>query len=158
MTTASALVSPPATVNRVPNEASGEVPVGFPYNYADLCRAASEQFGMTRSRTLEIAVSLYSRGLISYPKGEGREICSARFAEASLIVRGYNQGAGSRKYDPDYRGPCWVDKISGAHDAIMPTSAAAASIFGVRMSEDENQIYGLIHARFLGLFIRPESE
>lgn len=149
----STLVSTSKSSHGVAGTSLPVTPSGFPHNLADLQHEASEKFGLTPRQTLEIAMSLYERGLISYPRVEACELRLVQFSEVSLIVKGYRLASGRQEYDPDYRAPCWVENLQREHHGIVPTNVAAGSIFGVSLSEDETRIYGLVHARLLNLFL-----
>lgn len=132
-------------------------PAGFAYNLPDLQAVAQVRFGFTRAQTLSIAQSLYERGMISYPRVEDRLLRMVQFEEAARLVRGYAMASGSREYDECYRSPGWVEELPGSHHGITLTTVALGSLFGVKVSDDEIRIYGLVHARILDMFKRPAA-
>jgi DNA topoisomerase IA len=132
-------------------------PPGYAHSLKDLQREAQEQFGMTPSETLAAAQGLYKRNLITDPSTEERRLAQFMFEDAASIINSYKFVSGSGAYDPEYEAPCWTRDIEGIHMGIMPRGMPAAALFGFSMSEAETRIYGLVHARFLSLFVRPAA-
>jgi DNA topoisomerase IA len=128
----------------------------YAHTLVDLQDEALQRYGMSRAYVLATACALYERGLITYPRVEERLLLAKQFDELSRIVRDYKMASRNREYDPEHKGPVWVDEVPGAHIGITLTSVSAGAIFGVAMTEDEARIYGLVHARFLELF-RPRG-
>ena len=129
---------------------------GYAHCLADLQAEAHEKYGMTPAETLAAAQVLYERNLISYPDTAKRHLPEFMFDEAASIIRGYQLVTGSRQYDPEYQPPCWTRHVDDIHAVgIFLRAMPSAALFGVSMSDAETRIYGLVHARFLSLFIRP---
>lgn len=115
-----------------------------PFNLTNLQTEAYRFYGITPSKTLQAAQSLYLSGLISYPRtssqklppsisyGEILKKLSKRYKAEKLITR--KKPIEGKKSDP-------------AHPSIYPTGNFK-SLIG-----NEKRIYDLIVRRFLSLFI-----
>jgi len=133
-------------------------PAGYAHSLADLQAEAHEQYGMTPAETLAAAQWLYERNLISYPNTAERHLPEFMFEEAASIIRSYQLVTGNLQYDPEYQAPCWTRHVDDIHAVgIFLRAMPSAALFGVSLSENETRIYGLVHARFLSLFVRPAA-
>jgi DNA topoisomerase-1 len=115
----------------------------YPFNLTTLQMEAYKFYGITPSKTLQIAQSLYLAGLISYPRTSSQKLPEAigykdiikklakDFKAEKLITR-----------DKPVEGP----KTDPAHPSIYPTGNKQI------LSGDEDKIYKLIVRRFLSLF------
>ena len=120
------------------------IPPNPPFNLTSLQMESYKLYGVTPSRTLKIAQSLYLAGLISYPRTSSQKLppsieykkillkLSKKYNAEKLIVK--NKPIEGKKSDP-------------AHPSIHPTGQDATAI-----SEEEEKIYDLIVKRFLALF------
>jgi len=120
-----------------------KVPPPSPFNLTVLQTEAYKFYGITPSRTLQIAQSLYLAGLISYPRTSSQKLppsigyqeilnkLAKTFKAEKLIKR--NTPIEGSKTDP-------------AHPSIYPTGNTQI------LSGDEDKIYKLIVKRFLSLF------
>ena len=136
--------------------AAAVAPHSYAHSLADLQAEASEKYGMTPAETLAAAQALYERNLISYPHTAKRHLPEFMFDEAASIIRSYQLVTGNRQYDPEYQAPCWTRHVDDIHAVgIFLRAMPSAALFGVSMSDAETRIYGLVHARFLSLFVRP---
>lgn len=135
---------------------SQALPAGFAHSLADLQAEARDQYGMTPAETRAAAQVLYERNLISYPHTAERHLPEFMFEEAASIIRSYQLVTGNRQYDPEYQAPCWTRDVDDIHAVgIFLRAMPSAALFGVHMSDAETRVYGLLHARFLSLFVRP---
>lgn len=119
------------------------LPPNPPFNLTALQMEAYRLYGLTPTRTLQIAQSLYLAGLISYPRTSSqklpdsinyREILSKlakKFGAEKLTIK--NKPIEGKKTDP-------------AHPSIYPTGETGT------LNSDEEKIYNLIVRRFLALF------
>ena len=119
------------------------VPPNPPFNLTTLQTEAYRLFGITPSRTLQIAQSLYLAGLISYPRTSSQKLPASiayndildkiarRFKVESLIKR---------------QKPVEGSKTDPAHPSIYPTGEFQA------LTGQDEKIYNLIAKRFLALF------
>ena len=129
----------------------GSAAVPLALNRDDLQQAAFERFGYSPLRTIGLAQSLYEKGLIFYPRTECRYLPSALYEDA-LIMATQRAALGT---DPvsitKPVSPAWDDSKVGAHHGLAPTKLPVAAIFGMALSPEESNVYGLIHARFFEL-------
>jgi DNA topoisomerase IA len=136
--------------------AAAGVSHSYAHSLADLQAEASEKYGMALAETLAAAQALYERNLISYPHTAKRHLPEFMFDEAASIIRSYQMVTGNRQYDPEYQAPCWTRHVDDIHAVgIFLRAMPSAALFGVHMSDAETRVYGLVHARFLSLFVRP---
>jgi DNA topoisomerase IA len=139
---------PQANAQQVPS-------AGYPYTLADLQQVAQEKFGLEPKVVYQTAVSLYERGLITYPYTSSRALPEHLFAENAKLVENYVWVTKDRAFDPTVKAPAWTADFKDAHHGILVTAMPAVALFGSdTWSESDTQVYGLIHARFLSLFKR----
>jgi DNA topoisomerase I len=125
------------------NKKEEYLPPNPPFNLTSLQMEAYRLFGITPTRALQIAQSLYLAGLISYPRTSSQKLpdsigyqdilkkLAKQFRAEKLIVR--DKPIEGKKSDP-------------AHPSIYPTGESGT------LNEDEEKIYNLIVKRFLSLF------
>jgi len=119
------------------------LPPNPPFNLTTLQTEAYKFYGITPSRTLQIAQSLYLSGIISYPRTSSQKLPASigyekilkklalEFDVEKLIVK--KKPIEGKKSDP-------------AHPSIYPTGVVP------NLSGDDKKIYELIVRRFLSLF------
>lgn len=119
------------------------LPPNPPFNLTSLQMEAYRLYGLTPTRTLQIAQSLYLAGLISYPRTSSQKLpdsigykdilekLAKQFKAEKLIKR--DKPVEGKKSDP-------------AHPSIYPTGERGT------LSDEEEKIYNLIVKRFLSLF------
>lgn len=119
------------------------IPPPSPFNLTTLQTEAYKFYGITPSKTLQIAQSLYLAGLISYPRTSSQKLPEAigykeiikklakDFKVEKLMTR--NKPIEGNKTDP-------------AHPSIYPTGNTQI------LSGEDEKIYKLIVRRFLSLF------
>lgn len=119
------------------------LPPNPPFNLTTLQTEAYKFYGITPSKTLQAAQSLYLSGLISYPRTSSQKLppsigykeilekLALRFKAKHLLKR--EKPVEGAKTDP-------------AHPSIYPTGEFQ------ELSGDEEKIYSLIVKRFLSLF------
>ena len=117
-----------------------------PFNLTVLQTEAYKLYGITPSKTLQTAQSLYLSGLISYPRTSSQKLplsiqyknilkkLAKKYKAEKLIVR---------------EKPIEGKKTDSAHPSIYPTGEEANK---ATLSENEQKIYDLIVKRFLALF------
>ncbi len=120
------------------------LPPNPPFNLTNLQTESYKFYGITPSKTLRIAQSLYLSGLISYPRTSSQKLPSSiKYKEIlSKLAKKYN-AEGLIKRDKPIEGK----KSDPAHPSIHPTGQNPTAI-----SEDEERIYDLIAKRFITLF------
>ncbi|MBS3070932.1 DNA topoisomerase I [Candidatus Pacearchaeota archaeon] len=119
------------------------LPPGVPFNLTLLQIEAYKLYGMTPSKTLQIAQSLYLSGLISYPRTSSQKLPASINYEEIL-----NNLAKKYKVEKliTKNKPVEGNKTDPAHPSIYPTGN-----FQI-VSGDDEKIYNLIVKRFLSLF------
>ena len=125
------------------NKTTSVLHPNFPFNLTELQKEAYKFYGITPSKTLQIAQSLYLSGLISYPRTSSQKLpetigykdilkkVAAKFKIEHLLKR-----------EKPIEGP----KSDPAHPSIYPTGN-----FSILSGQDE-KIYNLIAKRFIALF------
>ncbi len=119
------------------------LPPNPPFNLTTLQTEAYKFYGITPSRTLQIAQSLYLSGIISYPRTSSQKLpesieygkilkkLAKEFNVVKLIVK---------------KKPIEGKKTDSAHPSIYPTGSIP------NLSGEDKKIYELIVKRFLSLF------
>ena len=114
-----------------------------PFNLTTLQTEAYKFYGITPSRTLQIAQSLYLAGLISYPRTSSQKLPpSIGYKEILNKLAKIFKTEKLIKRDKPIEG----SKTDPAHPSIYPTGNTQI------LSGDEEKIYKLIVKRFLSLF------
>ncbi|MFW5846596.1 MAG: DNA topoisomerase I [Nanoarchaeota archaeon] len=124
-----------------------KIPPGVPFNLTTLQTEAYKFHGITPSKTLQAAQSLYLAGLISYPRTSSQKLPESIGYDKILkkLARYYNVEKLIIK-----KKPVEGKKTDPAHPSIYPTGEVESS--GRVLSGDEEKIYNLIVKRFLSLF------
>ena len=119
------------------------LPPNPPFNLSALQTESYNLYGITPSRTLQIAQSLYLSGLISYPRTSSQKLPDSINYRQILgkLAKKYN----AEKLITRSR-PHEGEKNDPAHPSIYPTGEMQI------LSGDEEKIYNLIARRFLSLF------
>jgi DNA topoisomerase-1 len=114
-----------------------------PFNLTALQTEAYRVHGITPSRTLVAAQSLYLSGLISYPRTSSQKLPSSiSYGEIiEKVAEKYNAGDMITR-----KNPVEGKKTDPAHPSIHPTGN-----FQI-LSGDEEKIYNLVARRFIALF------
>lgn len=119
------------------------LPPNPPFDLTSLQTEAYKFFGITPSRTLQIAQSLYLSGLISYPRTSSQKLPD------SIAYREILEKL-ARKYNVEKlitrEKPVEGKKSDPAHPSIYPTGENQI------LSGEDEKIYNLILKRFLSLF------
>ena len=114
-----------------------------PFNLTNLQTEAYKFYGITPSRTLQIAQSLYLAGLISYPRTSSQQLpASIAYKEILEKVAKHFHASHLLKRTKPIEGK----KTDPAHPSIYPTGN-----FQILSSDDE-KMYNLIAKRFISLF------
>jgi len=124
---------------------SSNLPPNPPLNLTALQTEAYRLYGITPSRTLQIAQALYLGGMISYPRTSSQKLpISIEYKE---ILRRLSKKYGVEKLitrDKPVEGP----KSDPAHPSIYPTGEN----YNAELDGENARIYDLIVRRFLSLF------
>ncbi len=119
------------------------LPPPFPFNLTNLQTEAYKFYGLTPSRTLQIAQSLYLAGLISYPRTSSQKLPASIGYEK--ILKQLAEEFGVEKLIKR-KTPVEGEKSDPAHPSIYPTGNKQI------LSGEDKKIYELIVRRFLSLF------
>jgi len=119
------------------------LPPNPPFNLTNLQTEAYKLYGITPSKTLQIAQSLYLAGLISYPRTSSQKLPEQIDYKSILkkLAKEYNVEKLITKTKP-----LEGKKTDPAHPSIYPTGNHQI------ISGQEEKIYNLIVRRFLALF------
>jgi DNA topoisomerase-1 len=119
------------------------LPPNPPFNLTSLQMEAYRLHGLTPSRTLQIAQSLYLAGLISYPRTSSQKLPdSINYKEILTKLTRQYKVENLIKRDKPIEGK----KSDPAHPSIYPTGETQM------LNGEEEKIYNLIAKRFLCLF------
>lgn len=128
---------------------SQTIPPSPPFNLTALQTESYRLFGLSPSRTLQIAQSLYLGGMISYPRTSSQKLpVSIEYKEILRKLANlprYKAGKLITREKP-VEGP----KNDPAHPSIYPTGENHESINSI--GSDEARVYDLIVRRFISLF------
>lgn len=152
---AASIVGKPAVISSCETK-DKELFAPLPYNLIALQADAAGKFGLSPSKVLEITQNLRDEfRAISYNRSNNRYLSEDRHAEAPELI------ALLDKYNPDFTKGCDpslkskafnTNKVE-AHHAIIPTVSVPALD---DLSEEQNQVYGLIVKMYLAQFYPPE--
>jgi DNA topoisomerase-1 len=127
------------------SKTSQTLPPQAPFDLTTLQTEAYKFYGITPSKTLQAAQSLYLAGLISYPRTSSQKLpFSINYIE--ILKKLAKQYDVERLITKDK--PVEGKKTDPAHPSIYPTGAMESPM----LSGDEEKIYNLIVRRFLSLF------
>jgi len=120
-----------------------KLPPQPPFNLTTLQTESYKFYGITPSKTLQIAQSLYLAGLISYPRTSSQKLPASIGYEKIL-----NELAKKFRVEKliTKKIPVEGKKSDSAHPSIYPTGNSQI------LSGDDEKIYNLIVKRFLSLF------
>lgn len=126
------------------------------FSLADIQLAASNQFGFSAEKTLNLCQSLYeTHKATSYPRTDCSFLPESQHADAKNVLTAIAKTMPSlaglvAKCDCSITSPTWNDKKITAHHGIIPTQQAAD---GSKFSDEERKIYRLIAERYLANFL-----
>ena len=129
------------------------------FSLADIQLGASNQFGFSAEKTLNLCQSLYeTHKATSYPRTDCSFLPESQYADAKNVLAAIAKTmpplAGLvAKCDCSIQSPTWNDKKITAHHGIIPTQQAADGSKGSKFSDDERKIYRLIAERYLSNFL-----
>ncbi|OGJ17066.1 DNA topoisomerase I [Candidatus Pacearchaeota archaeon RBG_13_33_26] len=119
------------------------LPPNPPFNLTTLQIEAYRLYGITPTRTLQIAQSLYLAGLISYPRTSSQKLPDS-INYRDILKKLAKQFRAERLISRDK--PIEGKKTDPAHPSIYPTGENGT------LNNEEEKIYNLIVKRFLCLF------
>ena len=131
------------------------------FDLTSLQRTANRRFGLSASRTLEIAQALYeTHKVLTYPRTDSRHLSGDLAAELPRIFRGVGQLEAYAGFvtplleqPPPKSRRIFDDSKVQDHHAIIPTGKAPRGALG----RDEERVFDLVVRRFLGAFY-PDAE
>ncbi|MCL4398120.1 type I DNA topoisomerase [Patescibacteria group bacterium] len=118
-----------------------------PFTTSTMQQAASNLFGWSAKRTMQIAQNLYERGLITYHRTDSTNLA----IEAVNAVRAYiNKSFGERYLPETLRFYKTKSKVAQeAHEAIRPTNVERPEITEEGIDKEQKRLYELIWKRFV---------
>ena len=119
------------------------LPPNPPFNLTSLQTEAYKFYGLSPSKTLQIAQSLYLSGLISYPRTSSQKL-PASIGYKDILEKLAKNFRAEKLIKREK--PVEGEKTDPAHPSIYPTGNMQI------LSGDEEKIYNLIVRRFLSLF------
>lgn len=116
-----------------------------PFTTSTLQQAASNLFGWSAKKTMQVAQNLYEAGFISYHRTDSTNLA----VEAVNSVREYISKEFGQKYLPvDPRLYKTKSKVAQeAHEAIRPTNVSATTV--TEVDHDQKKLYELIWRKFV---------
>lgn len=136
--------------------------VPLPYSLSELQKEANRRYGMTLSRTLEVAQELYDKyKLTTYPRVDTGHMPNDWHGAAPAILESVKQNIPALEgviSGADYSIKSWAfdDKKVEAHHGIAPTEKADPGLVN-QLSTEAKQIYELVCQRFIAQFY-PSAE
>ena len=121
-----------------------EIPPNPPFNLTNLQTEAYSLYGLSPSKTLQLAQSLYLAGLISYPRTSSQKLPDS--IDYKSILKILSKAFKTEKLTIKEK-PVEGEKTDPAHPSIYPTGNSPGGL-----SEQEEKVYQLIVKRFLALF------
>jgi len=132
--------------NAVTSVTQQKIPPPAPFDLTTLQTEAYKFYGLTPSRTLQIAQQLYLAGLISYPRTSSQKlppsIAYKEILKKLEKIKNYFELVKHTKRSKPIEG----GKSDPAHPSIYPTGEHA------ELSEEEKKLYELIVKRFISCF------
>ena len=143
------------TIGVKPEDAgvAADAPSDAPWGLPELQNAAESRFGISPSATVAAAMSLYNKGLISYPSASNilPPSAAADISEALAMLR-HNPSVGKYAENTEVTGNegIWRAGADGiAHYAITVTG-----LLPVDLTADESKVYKLVAVHLTELFAK----
>src|SRR3989344_4751811 len=133
-------------------KAEKSIPAPYPFDLTTLQTEAYRNFGISPTKTLEMAQSLYTKGYISYPRTSSQQL-SEKIGFKRIITELMRQEQYSELGKIVLGGRLFPNngqKTDPAHPAIYPTG-----IMPKALPPPVKKIYDLIAKRFLSTFGQP---
>jgi DNA topoisomerase-3 len=131
----------------------------LPFSLGDLQKVAFKIYGLSATKTLDIAQALYEKHkLLSYPRTDYSYLPEGDHQYGSEFISAAKSNFGDRwdfPGEPDFtlRSPAWNNAKIGDHFAIRPTSRGGYDLSV--LSPMEFNIYKLVVRQFLAQFYPP---
>ncbi|EGY29956.1 DNA topoisomerase III [Candidatus Regiella insecticola 5.15] len=125
----------------------------LPFSLSTLQIEAAKRFALNAQKVLDICQCLYENyKLITYPRSDCRYLPTEHFLDRHSVFKAISchqpELLPLSVMNNDRRNRCWDDKKVDAHHAIIPTPRSS----NVKMTADENKVYGLIAKQYLMQF------
>jgi len=120
----------------------------FPFDSSDLIRRASSWFGWSSSKTMNVAQSLYEKGLITYHRSDSTRLSKKACAKAASYIKS-NYGESVHQW----RGGGGGDQEG--HEAIRAKNPGLKPDDLHSVSRDEYTLYSAIWQRYLRSQMTP---
>jgi DNA topoisomerase-3 len=148
-------------IERLEQKKSREAPPLL-FDLTSLQRTANRRFGLSASRTLEIAQALYeTHKLLTYPRTDARHLTGDLAGELPRLWKGVGELEDYARFvepllahPPPRTKRVFDDSKVQDHHAIIPTGKTGRAS---ALSRDEQRIFDLVVRRFLGAFY-PDAE
>lgn len=121
-------------------------PTPLPFDLTTLQTESYRYFRLTPAQTLNIAQSLYTDGIISYPRTSSQEY--PKSIKYDAILKRLQKYTTLTKYVTNNE-PTKGTKTDPAHPAIYPTGEMK------KLKDSEKKVYDLIVKRFIACFCNP---
>ncbi|KGD73146.1 DNA topoisomerase III [Tatumella morbirosei] len=146
----------PALVTGYQDKRESEI-APLPFSLSSLQIEAARRFGLSAQNVLDVCQKLYeTHKLITYPRSDCRYLPEEHFAGRHAVMEAIGTHLPEQRLpeelNPDLRNRCWDNKKVDAHHAIIPTARRS----NIRLTENEQNIYGLIARQYLMQFC-PEA-
>lgn len=125
------------------------------YSLAEIQLVASNKYGFSADKSLQICQSLYEKHkAASYPRSDCSFLPESQHADAPRILSAIGKTCPNlteccKEADPSIKSSTWNDKKITAHHGIIPT---AQNVCWRDLTEDERRIYELIARRYVANF------
>jgi DNA topoisomerase I len=123
-----------------------KIPAPIPFDLTTLQTESYKYFKLTPAQTLNVAQSLYTDGIISYPRTSSQEY--PKGTDYAKILKQLNKYTTLVKYAVNSE-PTKGKKKDPAHPAIYPTGEYR------ELKGSEKKVYDLIVKRFISCFAKP---
>lgn len=127
----------------------------LPLNLSTLQQICAKQYGYTAKQTLDIMQSLYeNHKLLTYPRSDSRYLTDEIYYQTTEISNAISEtmpelADAISKMDIKLKHKAYDDSKVEAHHAIVPTLKSGA---GIKLNEQEKNVYHLVSIHFIGLF------
>lgn len=125
------------------------------YSLAEIQLAASNKYGFSADKTLQICQALYEKHkAASYPRSDCSFLPESQHADAPKVLAAIaktcpNLANFCKDANPSLKSPTWNDKKITAHHGIIPTVQA---VNWSALSADEQRLYELVARRYIANF------
>lgn len=124
----------------------------LPHALSTLRKVASNKYGFSAKKTLDIVQKLYDDKFVSYPRTPSQKIPMEMHADSAGILNSLSKRYDSAKSaDPSIKSKAWDKNHTEDHYAIIPLGPIPKSL-----GPDEEKIFNIICESFIQLFYPPQ--